>query len=150
MADPNVLTNKSQIIINFCKHTKRLIYLATNIMPNNIELRIIKRGVDRVISSIGNVLIEEVGPELWLYQHQISVGDFSFVECVDFNNHIDKRKHLVSDKTNANKYKSIVNTILSSYQGCSEEEKKDIHNIVKKMLKEYVKYLIHCKTYKDT
>lgn len=138
---------KALIIINFCKHIKSLIYLATNILPEYPELQIIKRGVNRITSLIGDVLIEEIGPELWLYNKEIRYGDFSFIKDVDFNKQIDTRKKLIPGKSNVDKYKSIINTVLISYNHCSNEVKADIHTIVKKLLEEYLKYLIHCKSY---
>lgn len=151
----DIMNKKSIIIENFCNNIKELVKVANNLMPNNEDLMLIKRGVRIITSSIGNVLVEELGPEIFEYHKEIEDEDFSFVPKIDFNKRIDDKKELILHHQNRShngnseieSYKSILQMVLQVYYKCSQIEQKKIHDIIRDLLKEYIKYLIHEKTY---
>jgi len=138
--------DRTRIVNSFGQHVIDLVELVANIIPDNEELGVIKKLVHRAVYSAGNVVIEEVGPELWPYRDNISNNDFGFITQVDYNAKLDSKKHMLEESTEST-YKSLIKVCLGQYGKCSSTEKDQIHQFVKNIFTDYVRYTIHCRKY---
>ncbi len=144
MHSRNISDKKSIIVEDFCRTIKELINLANNLMPNNEDLMLLKRGARIAASTIGNVLIEQIGPEIYKYRKSIVKNDFTFIHDIDFNKQIDDRKDMIpGDGSNIDEYKKLVPLVLQTYYDISDEEREKINKIIKQLLAEYIKYRLH-------
>lgn len=145
MQSRNISDKKSIIIEAFCRNIKELINLANNLMPNNEDLMLLKRGARIAASTISNVLIEQIGLEIYQYRKSIVKNDFTFIHDVDFNKQIDDRKDMFvnNDNSKINEYKKLIPLVLQTYHDTSEEEMEKINGIIKQLLAEYIKYRLH-------
>ena len=136
---------RTKLVNSFGRHIMDLVELVSNILPDNAELGVVKKVAHRAIYSAGNMVIEEVGPELWPHRDSISNDDFEFLTQIDYGAKLDSKKHLLGDEGKESTYRSLIDVALSQYDKCSDAERNQIHCIIKQLFMDYVKYTIHCR-----
>ncbi len=146
--DRAIRDEKSKIIENFCGCVRDLIDVGHNLMPDNEEIMLLQTGARFTANHVGNILVEEIGPEVYKFRNEIASNNFDFIRNINFNQQIDDRKDLLK-MSNVNQYKKLIPIILRTYDNCTQSEQNNIHTIIKNILLYYIHYIMHEKKYGD-
>lgn len=150
IARRHAIDDRSKIISRFNMNIRKLIRVANNLIPGNKELMLMDTGATRLNSHLGDLLINELGPEIYIYRKLIVEKDFKFLININYQQTMYRHKAQFNKiNRRADDYFSLIKNIIEVYQKCTDDDRNDIHQLLSDLLKEYCKYLLNCRKYPD-
>lgn len=118
------------------KTFKELIDIISNELPRDNLMETVKRQYTTAITTDRTLLLTETGKELFVYREYIANNKWDELINKDWESNINS----VDNQQSIQRMISILRNIWINYD---DDEKKHIKKLIKTLLSEYTKYLIH-------
>lgn len=135
------------ISTTFNRSVKQLLLIMNESIDRNIYFDSVKRKINLVIDTDPLFLLEEGGRHLFKYRDHIKNNNFDelILNTDNIINENDReyliqeaRNNITSDTANL---ETIISILRNKWVSYSEQEKKIVKNIIRRLLSEYCKYL---------
>lgn len=124
------------------KTLKELIDIIADELPQDGVMDSIKRKYTAAVTTDRTILLTETGKEIFQFRDYISEGRWDELINKQWENDSNATAAAQAEGFDTNTLQRVISMLRSIWNGYSNEEKKKVQKLIKRLLSEYSKYLL--------